>query len=771
MAILNREFFSFDEFELHPSARALLRKGEKVALAPKSFEVLVCLVANAGRLVTKEELLNAVWPGAFVEESNLTQHIFWLRKAMPGTDFIATMPGRGYQFTAPVRVITEQEQEAGPDYSLQRVTEQTKVVYEETVYERTDGQPNRAKRSGLLLAASLFGVVLVAAGWLVWLRVRQRPTGIYRRMVIAEIVNSTGDPEFDRILTHDYAVYLSQSPYMSPQSEAALATAGSPSPLTSKELCAKSKRPLWLNGSIVRKGSGYLLTLEANECATGKKIASVHSVAEGKQQVFKAVDATADKLRAKLGEPSWSLEKYHVSVEQMDTASLDAARANDQGNVMLFSKDMAASLPYFQKAIELDPGYAMAYGQIANVHQALGELDAAAQFYRRAFELSSRLSERDKLVLRAHYYADSEHDYLQAIPTYEQWAVEFPFEAGPPVNLSAIYYRLGQPEPGIVYAKKALALRPDAVLPYANLVVLDIMAGHLDEVKFIAEQAKQHNADSAILHLNMYTLALLQHDKAAIEREVQWAAQSDDTWYRWDFVDAEGKAAATAGKLAEAEKLFEKAHEIALKENLLEPAAGTVMDEATMQLLFGYPEKAKATLLRVNKADATQSQLTTLQAYMGDSSAVKDYLQKESQSYRVDTIFNFVTMPELKAELAMRAGHPLEAIALLEVTRPYDHVDYQSMTERAEAYAQAGQNQMAITEYRNVLANPGIDPAWPLYPLAHLGLARAAAAAGDVSLSRVEYEAFLLAWKDADADLPILKQAKAEYTKLPSTTR
>jgi DNA-binding winged helix-turn-helix (wHTH) protein/tetratricopeptide (TPR) repeat protein/predicted small integral membrane protein len=768
MALINRDFYRFDEFELQPSCRAFLRRGQKIPLAPKTFDVLVCLVIHAGRAVTKDELLETVWPGAFVEESNLSQHIFSLRKALDDkAGFISTLPGRGYQFTAPVSVITEQQQtEAAADgsrYSLERTTERTQVVYEETTYVVAGTAWWKRWPASVVFLA----IVLLGGGFLFWLHARPKPTGIYRRMVLANIVNTTGDADFDGVLTRAYSVYFSQSPYMTLLWQPALVTAAGTPAETGKQLCEKSRRPIWVTGSIARDGGGFLLTLQANDCATGKKLAFVKTKADRKQDIFEALDANSDKLRAKLSEPRWSIEKYHVPVEQMDTPSLEAAKANDQGNfLMMYNKDLAASLPYFQKAVELDPNYAMAYGEIANVHQNLGENALAAQYYRRAFELSARLSERDKLVLRAHYYADSEHDLLQAIPTYEQWAADFPFDVAPVINLSDIYYQLGQPVQGIAYAKKAVAMRPNIGMAYVNLVASQMMASRLDDVKPVVQQAIAHHADIPQLHVNIYLLALLEHDTAALDREVQWAAQQDDTWYRWFFVDMLGRVAATAGRLAESQDDFRKAYDIAVKENQLEAAYSVLLDQATVEAQLGRPALALATLHRIKKPDLTSAQLAHLHAELGDTAAVKQYLQDQSLNYRVDTVFNFMTMPELKATLAMRAGHPLEAIASLEAVRPYDLADYQSMYARAQAYAQAGQTQAAIAEYRKLLANPGIDAASPLYPLAHLGLARAYATAGDSALSHVEYEAFLTAWKDADADLPAFKQAKAEFAKL-----
>jgi DNA-binding winged helix-turn-helix (wHTH) protein/tetratricopeptide (TPR) repeat protein len=764
MPLIQRDFYRFDDFELHPAGHSFLRRGEKIHLAPKTFEVLVFLVSNAGRVILKDELLTAVWPGAFVEESNLTQHIFGLRKALADkSGYIVTIPGRGYQFTAPVTIVTEEEQSAAASYTLQRTTERTQVVFEETVYPAP--APWWKRWPAIAAAVVLFaGLVVLAASWR-WRHSHPPAAAVFRRAVLADIANTSGDPTFDHILTHEVEVYLNQSPYFSVTSQRG--ASGSNTQPTGAELCKKTHRDVLLTGGIAKDNGKYRLNLQASDCATGKQLASASSTTARKEGILDAVNAAAYQIRSKLGEPTASLKKFNVPVQQADTASLEAARISEHGNdLFMRGNDIAGSMPFFQKAVELDPNYALAYGMLANAHANLDEYALAAKYYQRAFELSSRLNEHDQLTLRAHYYADSEHDLLQAVQAYQQWIAEFPFEMAPVGNVCAVYVHLGQIKPAIAACEKAVAMRPDVGMTYANLSDVYMIAGRFDDVKALGRDVVQKGKDTSGLHANLALLALMQHDAAALDTETKWMQQADDTWLNWFFYEQQARVASAAGKLAQAENLFRQAHSIAEKENQLEAADEMLVSRADMEISLGHPELAQATLRELKHPDPTSAALALVHAELGDVAEVKQYLQTQSQSYRVDTLFNYVYMPQLKAILALNAGHPLEAIASLEAARPYELDQYGVMEERADAYRKSGQNKAAIDELRKLLAYPGLDPGSPSYNLAHLNLARTYAAAGDAALSRVEYEAFLQAWKDADPNLAILQQARQEFAKL-----
>jgi DNA-binding winged helix-turn-helix (wHTH) protein/tetratricopeptide (TPR) repeat protein len=774
--VLN-DAYRFDEFELSRSRRTLLRNGQPVSLLPKTFEVLSYLVENPGRVVSKEELLKTAWPESFVEENNLTQHISLLRKALGDrSGFIVTIPGRGYQFTAEVASgDAPQKPIPAEDSALATASETQPADHSPSVLRlAVEGVP-------LWVKVTAAAVVLAAAGltgywgYATWKQLARPP--LLRKVIVADFQNSTGDATFDHTLKQALEIDLEQSPYIDVMSEREAANSlqlmgrGQGSAITpevAREICERSNRQVMLTGSIQPLGREYLLTVEATDCSSGGEIASSMAEAGAKEKVLASLDTVADKVRRGLGETLRSIENYQVPIMQATTASLDALRSYSIGQSMdAQGKSETETIPFYQRAVELDPNFAMAYGAMANEYYNLSEPYLASQFYKKAFDLSGNVSAKEKLVLEAHYYSEGEQDMEQGINTYRQWTETYPNDWVPWIDLANDYTQIGQYGPAIAAGQQALRLEPNRAINSSVLARALTRANRFDEARAVGAQAIQRHIDSSGLHATLYDLAAVSHDSNALAQEAHWAAAHNNGWYGWYFPFLQGVAAEGAGKHRLADQLFHSSWEAAERENLEEAASDILIYQAAVEVSFGLQAAARTTLAITRNTAKDSPDLAIVEAQLGDLTTANKFIAAHGPDSHPGTLMANVDLPRVRARLALARGNALEAIAALESAVPFEMANYTVPSDRAEAWMAANRPDMAITEYRKILSNPGVDPNSPLYPLAHLGTARAFAHENKIPESRAEYERFFAAWKDADQDLPILKQAHAEYAKLP----
>jgi DNA-binding winged helix-turn-helix (wHTH) protein/tetratricopeptide (TPR) repeat protein len=778
----NGEIFQFGEFRIDPQDRTLRREDTPVVLHRRAFDVLLYLVQNPGRVVTKDELLKNVWPDAFVDENNLTQSISVLRRALDERNglnsYITTLPGRGYQFVVPVKVMGKEngselepalaKDPAGSGFLLQqRTITSTRVVTEETKHGR------RGMNASRTLALIASGLVVVGVTALL-VRRHMQPKATSATVVVANFLNTTGDKTFDRTLDRALEIDLSQSPYMDVMSEGEVVRMlnymglQGDAALTAdiaKQVCERSNRQAVLSGSIDSVGRKYLLTLQATNCSTGEHLASAKAEASSKEEVLAALDSVADRVRSKLGESAKSVESYRVPIVTATTPSLEALQAYSMGDYLgSQGKDESETLPFFQRAVELDPKFAMAYGQIASDYYNLAEFDKASVYYAKAFELSEHVSAKEKLVLQAHYYAEGRHDLENGIKTYKLWNDTYPRDWAPLVNICNQYTQLGKYEPAIPAGEQAVKLAPERGVTYSVLARALMREGRFADAKNVGIQAIKVGKDSAGLHGTLFEIALGEHDQAAVARETQWAAAHNSSWYAWSFPYSEAEGDAMLGKYEQAKSLFRSAYQTAAEQKVVESADGVLVEEAQIEMDFGLTDAAKETLNRVANQETDNPDLVILKVRLGDKGAAERYIATYGK-VTDDTIMADRSVPRVRAALAMAEGRPMDAVAALGRAQPYELADFTVPVERGEAYLKARQGEAAAGEFTKVLAHPGLDLSY-LYPMGHLGLARADALSGKKDASRSEYEAFLSAWKDADGDLPVLKQAKVELAAL-----
>jgi DNA-binding winged helix-turn-helix (wHTH) protein/tetratricopeptide (TPR) repeat protein len=767
--------YRFDEFELSRSRRTLLRNGQPVSLLPKTFEVLCYLVENPGRVISKEDLLKTAWPESFVEENNLTQHISLLRKALGDrSGFIVTIPGRGYQFTAEV--------DSG-DAPPKHLTSDGSAAHA-AAESPSDQAPSTLRLAvygvPLWVKATAAAVVLSAAaltgywGYATWKHLAHPPQ--LRKVIVADFQNSTGDATFDHTLKQALEIDLEQSPYIDVMGEHEAANSlqlmgrDKSSPITpevAREICERSNRQVMLTGSILPLGHEYLLTVQATDCNSGSQIAGAKAEAGAKERVLAALDTVADKVRRGLGETPRSMVNYQVPIMQATTSSLDALRSYSIGQSMdAQGKSEAETIPFYQHAVELDPNFAMAYGAMANEYYNLSEPYLASQFYKKAFDLSGNVSAREKLILGAHYYSEGQQDMEHGINTYRQWTESYPNDWVPWIDLANDYTQIGQYGPAIAAGQQALKLDPNRAINSSVLARALTRANRFDEARSVGQEAIRRHIDSSGLHSTLFEIAAMSHDSSAIAQETHWAAAHNSGWYGWYFPFLEGVAAEGSGKHHLAEQLFHTSWESAERENLEEAASDILIYQAAVEMSFGLPAAARTTLAITRNTAKDSPDLAIVEARLGDLTVANNFIAAHGPDSHPGTLMANVDLPRVRARVAMAHGDALDAVAALESAVPFEMANYTVPSERAEAWMAANRPDMAVTEYHKILSNQGIDSLSPLYTLAHLGIARAYSRQDKIPESRAEYERFFTAWKDADQDLPILKQAHAEYAKL-----
>jgi tetratricopeptide (TPR) repeat protein len=422
-----------------------------------------------------------------------------------------------------------------------------------------------------------------------------------------------------------------------------------------------------------------------------------------------------------------------------------------------------------QRAIKLDPNFASAYALLGIGYENLGEHSLASENMEKAFKLRERVSEFEKLGIEAEYYLDTTGNLEKARQANELWAQTYPRASFPPVSLRFIYSNLGQYDKALVEAREALRLDAFA-LNYANLTFSYIYLNRLEEARTTAEEAQAKNLDSSQLRVALYTLAFLQNDAAGMAREVAWAAGRpgvEDV-----FLMEEAYTAAHSGQVMKARDFTRRATASAERVEEKETAASYEAAAALREALFGNAAEAKqmvgAALGLSTGRDVIYG--TALALALGGGSAQAQTLANDlAKGFPEDTIVQFNYLPTLRAQLALNRNDASNAIDVLQAAVPYELGSYCALCPayvRGQAYLSVHQGSEATAEFQKILTNRGIVVSDPIGVLAHLQIGRGYAMQGDTAKARAAYQDFLTLWKDADPDIPILKQAKAEYAKL-----
>jgi serine/threonine protein kinase/tetratricopeptide (TPR) repeat protein len=647
-----------------------------------------------------------------------------------------------------------------------------------------------------ILAPALVIAVLVAGGIYYRLHGVQRLTE-KDTIVVADFTNSTGDPVFDDTLKQALSVALNQSPFLNVLSENKVAAnlklmsrqaSTKLTPDVARELCQRAGSKAYIAGSIASLGSEYVLGLHAVNCQSGDPLAQEQVTASAKEKVLDAVGEAASKLRGELGESLATVQKFDVPLEQATTSSLEALKAYTLGEKAHREKGSAAALPYHQRAIQLDSNFAMGYENVGADYFGLGELGRGSEYFTKAFELREHASEREKLNIVANYYQNVTGELEKAAQTFQEWIENYPRDYRAHLDLGNVYGEWGQWEKAADAYHEALSLAPDASGAYGNLANSLLALQRFDEARQIIQRAQARKLDELVLRDALYTLAFLAADSPAMGEQQQWFAGQPDVE---NFgLSLESDTEAHAGHLRKARELTKRSVDSAIRADSRETGAIFQENAAIREAAFGNAAEAKRaaaealTLVPTSQGVGVEAALAFAMA--GEAARAGSLAQDLNKRFPLDTQMQSLWLPAIRAQLALNRKNPADALNALQAAAPPTELGLIAFVAnlsclyptyiRGEAYLGAGQGTAAAAEFQKVLNHGGI--VWNCWTgaLAQLGVARANALqaktsqGADADAARVRalaaYKDFLTLWKDADTDIPILKEARTEYAKL-----
>ena len=743
----------------------LRKQGVRIKLQEQPFHVLAVLLQRPGEVVTREQLRSENWSAdTFVDfDNSLNTAINKLREALGDSAdnprFIETLPRRGYRLIAPV-------------------TEADGATRGTVAGVSAAARPRSRK-----IVASMAVVVVAAgiAGGLLWRARQARHLSEKDTIVLGDFTNSTGDPVFDETLREGLSVELEQSPFLSFVSDEGihqtLRMMERPAktrltPEITRQVCQRTNSTAALDGSIALIGTRYNLILKAVNCVNGELLASTEAQASDKNHVLDALGKVALEMRRRLGESLSTVQKYNTPLEQATTPSLEALQAFSLGVKAQFAGDDVAPVAFFQSAIQLDPNFAAAYDAMGTEPEVIGT-GLAVENIRKAFELRTRVSEREKLIIEGDYYNFVTGDLMKAQQSYILGEQIYPRESTFRESLGVLYNALGQYEAGLREHQEAVRLAPDTIR-YRFLVYTYLLLNRDEDAAALAREAHGKGLDSG-LGLILYSLAFYRNDTAEMSRQVAaWAGKPDQEYL---MLALEADTAAYFGHLGRARELSRQASSSAKRAGENEISATYEAVAALREGLFGNANRAgQRTALAKERSGGPDKYYAVVLAlaYTGDESqGLADNL---NESFPENTVVQFNYLPTLRAKLALSHANPQQALDTLEVAAPYElglpalwfynWPNLYPVYVRGEAYLGAHRGSEAAAEFQKILDHRGIVLNEPIGALAHLQLGRAYAMQGDTAKARAAYQDFLTLWKDADPDIPILIQAKAEYTEL-----
>ena len=614
-------------------------------------------------------------------------------------------------------------------------------------------------------------------------------------IVLADFANGTGDAVFDDTLKTALNLSLRQSPFLNVLSDSAVAktlqemTRPASTKLTSevtREVCQRAQSKAYITGSIATLGSEYVLGLKAVNCQSGDTLAQEQVTAASKEKVLDALGEAASKLRGELGESLATVQKFDVPLSEATTSSLEALKAYTLGENAHREKSISAALPYHQRAVELDPNFAMGYEEMGKDYLTLGEAGRASEYFTKAFQLREHASEREKLDIIAGYYANVTGELNKAVQTYQEEIEAYPRDYRAHLDLGNQYLSLGQYEKARDTYSQSLRLAPDNVAPYVNLAISLLALQRFDEAQQTVQQAQARKLDNYLIHQDLYALAFLRTDSQAMAEQQRWFMGKPE---ENDGLALASDTEAYAGHLHKARELTKQSIDSAIRADSKE--TGAIWEEiaAQREAAFGNATDAKQEAAQGLKlypvSQGVEVEAALAFAMAGDTTRAESLAQDLNQRFPLDTQMQSLWLPSIRAQLALNKKNPAPVLYTLQPASPIElgSIAFGNNTSclyptyiHGQAYLAAGQGSGAAAEFQKILDHSGI--VWNCWTgaLAHLGVARANALqsrtlqGADADAARVRalaaYKDFPTLWKDADPDIPILKQVKAEYANL-----
>lgn len=765
--------YKFGPFDLDVEGGELRKHGTRLRIQKQPFQVLVTLVERAGTVVSREDLRKAVWAGdTFVDfEHGLNAAVNKVRQALGDSsehaNYIETIPGQGYRFVAPAE-----------KHPAKKNTEQPRA------------KSNISKLWKTTFPAVAAVLVLVTAGYFYFHRSR----GLTDKdtIVLADFINTTGDSVFDGALRQGLAVQLDQSPFLRLVSDERIQQTlrlmgRSPDvQLTAelaREVCERTSSAAVLEGSIASLGTQYVLWLRAKTCRTGEILDQEQVQAARKEDVLNALSEIARKFRTRVGESRITVEQYDTPLAAATTPSLEALKAFSESWKVLSLKGEMGSIPLLRRAIEIDPRFAMAHAQLGREQADIGESALSAESSTEAYRLRDRVSDREKFYISASYQMQVTGNLEEARQTCELWAQTYPREVNDAMNphgflAGIIYPPLAKYDKAIEEAKKLIEIDPDFVIGYIVLAYNYQYVGQLREAENALDRAAKRNLERADSLVLRFDIAFLKDDMAEMERTAGLARGKSgaEDWLSY----LEGSALAYSGHLQEAKQKSQHAVALALQSGQRERAALWETGPALWEAFFGKASDARRSALaalELSKGRDVEYGGAFALALARDSMHSQDLADDLEKRFPEDTAVKSSYMSALRALLALDHGNESKATELLQLALPTElgappssflgfFGSLYPIYVRGQAYLAAHRGSDAAVEFQKILDHRGVVVSDPIGALAHLQLGRAFALSGDKTKAKKAYQDFLLLWKDADPDIPILTLAKAEYAKL-----
>jgi eukaryotic-like serine/threonine-protein kinase len=654
---------------------------------------------------------------------------------------------------------------------------------------------SQKKRLWKVLAGAVLIAGLIGSG--LYYRSRQTKTLTEKdTIVLADFTNRTDDPVFDDTLKQALTVALNQSPFLNVLSDNKVAETlklmarpanTSITPEVARELCQRAASKAYIAGSIAGLGSEYVLGLQAVNCQSGDPLAQEQVRAAAKEKVLDALGQAAAKLRGELGESLATVQRFDVPLAETTTSSLEALKAYSLGMKALHEKGEATALPFHQRAIQLDPNFAMGYRAVGADYFGLQELGRASEYFTKAFELREHANEREKQYITAAYYTNVTGEMDKAAQVYQEQIASYPRDNRAYVLVGIVYAAQGHYEKSAEAFRQSLRLNPDISVPYVNLVNSLLALQQFNQARQVIHEAQLRKLDDFIFHSGLYAMAFLGTDSPAMAEQQKWFAGQPDSENLGLSLASDTET--YTGHLSKARELTKRSVDSAIRADSKETGAIWYENAALHEAAFGSAESAKRTAILGLKLSPT-SQAASVEAALafamaGDTGRAEPLAQDLNKRFPLDTQVQSLWLPAVRAQVALDRKNPAAALESLEAAAPIEFGQIAFLTNisclyptylRGQAFLATGESAAAAAEFQKILDHGGI--VWNCWTgaLAHLGVARANVLqwknsnGADSDAARVRartaYQDFLTLWKDADPDIPILKQVQAEYAKL-----
>jgi tetratricopeptide (TPR) repeat protein len=690
--------------------------------------------------------------------------------------YIETIPKRGYRF-----LVTE----------VRRVDAAPEAAELRDDAPREDPEPLKTGATPVAVSprhkpllkywiAAVAVLLLTTGGVFLWQkRAQANPLTDKDVLVLADFTNTTGDPVFDGTLRQGLTVQLEQSPFLNLVTEErirqVLRMMGQPAdarltPAIALEVCERTAGAAVLNGSIASLGNQYVLGLHAVDCRNGRELDAEQAQVTRKEDVLNALSQIASRFRTRVGESLATVEKYDTPLIDATTPSLEALKAYSLGRKRHATGGNIAARPFFRRAVELDPNFAMAYAYLSTTYGNHREPGLAAENIREAYELRAKVSERERFYIESHYYEYGTGELEKALQVFEQWQQTYPGVYSPYITLGYIYRMLGNPEKALEETREAMRLEPNSGLSYSNLGIDYVVLNRLEEAEAVFKQAEERRLENDNLPRYRYTLSFLKGDTARMaqvasaamgkpgEEDLILAAQADtEAWY---------------GRIKNARELKRRAMDSALHNGVKEAAAYYQAEAALLEGVSGNLALARAdanAALKLAPNRDVREMVTLAIAQTGDKAAGEKLAAELDKNFPLDTLAQRYWLPTIRATIALQRKDPGRAVELLQLTNAIELSETPRLIAvqlRGEAYLMLHDGSHAAAEFQKFIDHRTLVTNAEWGALARLGLARAYAMQGDAPKARLAYRDFLTLWKDADPDIPVLRQAKVEYGKL-----